>query len=308
SILKNTNDLFIVETNKNKYEGKIVINAAGLGSEKIAKMIEDIDWQLTPRKGEYFVLDHINQVLVNHTIFPLPSEKGKGVLVSPTSSYNYIVGPSSELSAANDHSTDPATLAMIKAGALELVPSIPFTELIRVFAGVRAAPTDHDFHIAPLKKHPNFIHLCGIESPGFVSSPAIAEYVVNELVKPILNFAKNNNYNPTVRPRIHPETMKDEARKKLIANNPDYGEIICQCEKISKGEIIDAMSRSDHPHTIKAIKKRCRAGFGKCQGGFCQPLVARLISDYFHIPLTQVVYSKLGSNIVRYRTKGDNDD
>ncbi|MCQ2787042.1 MAG: FAD-dependent oxidoreductase [Bacilli bacterium] len=306
--VKDLNDHFEVKTDAGIYHATIVINAAGHGSYKIGSQLEKLDYEITPRKGEYFVFDHYAKGLVNHTIFPLPSAKGKGILVTPTYSANYLVGPSSELSESEDHSTDPATLAMVKAGALDMVPSLPFTELIRVFAGVRATPSDHDFHIAPLKSHPKFIHLCGIESPGFVSSPAIAKYVVNELVSPLIRLDKKENYITHVRPKIETRKMSAEDKIKLIKEHPEYGEIICQCEKISKGEILDAMSRSDHPHTIKAIKKRCRAGFGKCQGGFCQPLVAKLISEYYHIPLTEVQYSKIGSNVVRYPTKGAKHD
>ena len=306
--IKDLKDHFEVKTNIATYTCKIVINAAGHGSYKLGSQLEKLDYKITPRKGEYFVFDHYAKGLVNHTIFPLPSAKGKGILVSPTYSGNYIVGPSSELSESEDHSTDPETLAMVKAGALEMVPNLPFNELIRVFAGVRATPSDHDFHIAPLKSHPKFIHLCGIESPGFVSSPAIAEYVVNELVKPLIKLEKKENYIANVRPSIETRKMNEVERIKLVKEKPEYGEIICQCEKISKGEILDAMSRSDHPHTIKAIKKRCRAGFGKCQGGFCQPLVAKLISEYYHIPLNKVNYSKVGSYVVRYPTKGEHHD
>lgn len=303
--IKDLNTHFEVKTNLGVYKCKVFINAAGHGSYKLGSQLEKLDYEINPRKGEYFVFDHYAKGLVHHTVFPLPSAKGKGILVSPTYSGNYLVGPSSELSEAEDHSTDSKTLAMVKAGALDMVPTLPFNELIRVFAGVRATPSDHDFHIAPLKSHPKFIHLCGIESPGFVSSPAIAEYVVNELVSPLIKLEKKENYIPNVRPSIVTRKMNNEARIKLIKEHPEYGEIICQCEKISKGEILDAMSRSDHPHTIKAIKKRCRAGFGKCQGGFCQPLVAKLISEYYHIPLHEVQYSKIGSNVVRYKTKGE---
>lgn len=306
--VKDYNDHFEIKTDRDVYTCKIVINAAGHGAHELGSQLERLDYTINPRKGEYFVLDHYAVGLVNHTIFPLPSEKGKGILVSPTYSGNYLIGPSSELSDADDHSTDSKTLRMVKEGAVDMVPSIPFNELIRVFAGVRATPSDHDFHISALKTHPKFIHLCGIESPGFVSSPAIAKYVVDSLVSPLIDLTKKKDYIPKVRPSIVIRNMNNHEREKIIKKNPDYGEIICQCEKISKGEIIDAMSRSDHPHTIKAIKKRCRAGFGKCQGGFCQPLVAKLISDYYHIPLSEVVYSKPGSNVVRYKTKGETND
>ena len=184
--IKDLKDHFEVKSELDTYTSKIVINAAGHGSYELGSKLEKFDYKITPRKGEYFVFDHYAKGLVNHTIFPLPSAKGKGILVSPTYSANYIVGPSSELSEADDHSTDPETLKMVKAGALDMIPNLPFNELIRVFAGVRATPSDHDFHISALKEHPNFIHLCGIESPGFVSSPAIARYVVNALVSALI--------------------------------------------------------------------------------------------------------------------------
>jgi len=301
-ILRN-GDTFEVRTDKDSYKCKIIINAAGHGAYKIASHLQRLNYVITPRKGEYFVLDHFAKGFVNHTIFPLPSEKGKGILISPTYSGNYLIGPSSEFSEAEDHSTDSKTLQMVKAGAMDMVPNIPFPELIRVFSGVRATPSDHDFHIEPLIDYPNFIHLCGIESPGFASSPAIAKYVVNELVSKRINLVKKDNYIPRVRKTYQTWCMDKKERAELVKKDPNYGEIICQCERVSKGEILDVLSRSDHPKTIKAVKKRCRAGFGKCQGGFCQPLVAQLISDYYHIPLTSVMYSKEGSNVVRYKTK-----
>lgn len=297
------NGTYIVKTNKDTYTCKVVVNAAGHGAYPIASKLERLKYIITPRKGEYFVLDHYAVGLVKHTVFPVPSEKGKGILVSPTYSGNYLIGPSSELSDSDDHSTDTDTLKMVKEGAVEMVPTIPFNELIRVFSGVRATPSDHDFHIEPLELHPHFINLCGIESPGFVSSPAIAEYVVSDLVKPILDLKKKEDYIPNVKPQIITRRINPKDRDALIKKDPSYGEIICQCERISKGEILDAMSRSDHPKTIKAIKKRTRAGFGKCQGGFCQPLIAKIISEYYNIPLSEVTYSKAGSYLAHYKTK-----
>lgn len=304
SIYKNTNDLFIVETNKNKYEGKIVINAAGLGSEKIAKMIEDIDWQLTPRKGEYFVLDHINQVLVNHTIFPLPSEKGKGVLVSPTSSYNYIVGPSSELTDdINDFSTDLETLLNVKKQALDLVPTIPFNKAIRVFSGIRPTTTRHDFIIEPSKKYNTFINVAGIESPGLVSAPAIAEYVFDNFLTKLMKFEKKENYNPKIKKYVQLKELTNDQKNELIKKNPNYGTIVCSCEKVSLGEINDLLSRSVPPHTIKAVKKRVRAGFGKCQGGFCGPKVAMLLAKYYNISPLDICLDKEDSQILLEEVK-----
>lgn len=290
---------FEVKTDKNLYEAKVVINAAGLGSEIVARMIEDVDWKMIPRKGEYFVLDHYALGLVNHTIFPLPSEKGKGVLVSLTSSNNYIVGPSSEpIDDIEDFSTDTLTLNEIKRQASELVPSIPYNQMIRVFSGVRPTTTRHDFIIEPAKTNKYFINVAGIESPGFVSAPAIAEYVVNELVSPLIKLEKDEKASKFIKEYVKLNELDEETRNKYIKENPDYGKIICSCEKVSLGEIKDLFKRSLKPRTVKAIKKRVRAGFGKCQGGFCSPLVAQIIAKEYNIPLTEVKWDKEGSEIL----------
>ena len=297
--IKYFDNYFEVKTDKNLYEAKVVINAAGLGSEIVARMIEDVDWKMIPRKGEYFVLDHYALGLVNHTIFPLPSEKGKGVLVSLTSSNNYIVGPSSEpIDDIEDFSTDTLTLNEIKRQASELVPSIPYNQMIRVFSGVRPTTTRHDFIIEPAKTNKYFINVAGIESPGFVSAPAIAEYVVNELVSPLIKLEKDEKASKFIKEYVKLNELDEETRNKYIKENPDYGKIICSCEKVSLGEIKDLFKRSLKPRTVKAIKKRVRAGFGKCQGGFCSPLVAQIIAKEYNIPLTAVKWDKEGSEIL----------
>ena len=173
SIVKE-NDYFIVKTSKNAFKSKIVINCAGTCSDKIASMIESIDWKVTPRRGEYFVLDHFMWGFVNHTIFPLPSEKGKGILITPTVDGNYLLGPSSEIvDDWNDVSTDKPTLTIVKNQILDMVPNVPLQKVIRTFAGNRPTTTRHDFIIEYAKSDKNFINVAGIEAPGLVSSPAI---------------------------------------------------------------------------------------------------------------------------------------
>lgn len=293
----------------NEYQTKVVINCAGIYSDEIHKMVEPIDYSLTPRKGEYFILDHYTDDLVRHTIFPLPSEKGKGILVSPSIGGTYLVGPSAEaMDSKDDVSTDKLTLDQIKASALEMVPSIPFNQVIRTFAGSRPTPSTHDFIIGFAKCDKNFINCSGIESPGLVSSPAIAEYVVDKFVSKVLELKKNPNYNPYVKKRVHLKEMSINERNAFIAKNPEYGKIVCNCEKISLGEILFEMNTSVPPKTIKAVKKRTRAGFGKCQGGFCQPIVTRLISEKFNIPLNKVNFQKKDSFVVRYDIKGEHHD
>ena len=301
--IKKENNLYKVKTNKEELLAKVVVNAAGVKSDKIAQMVEDIDWAITPRKGEYFLLDHYAEGLVRHTIFPLPSKKGKGVLVSQTSSGNYIVGPSSELADADDVSTDAPTLANIRKAATLMVPSIPFRETIRVFAGERATCTRHDFIIEYAKSDNHFINVAGIESPGLASSPAIAEYVVETLIRPLITLKSNPNFNPYVKKYHRMFYLTEEEKLKVIAENPEYGQIICNCEHISLGEIKDALSRSCPPVSIKGVKRRTRSGYGKCQGGFCQPKVLLLLAKHYGVSPMEIPLAEEGSYIINHEIK-----
>ena len=301
--IKKQGDLYLVKTNKGDLFAKVVVNAAGLKSDKIASMIEDIDWAITPRKGEYYLLDHYAEGLVNHTIFPLPSKKGKGVLVSQTTSGNYIVGPSSEPADADDVSTDTYTLNNIKEAATLMVPSIPFKETIRVFAGERATCTRHDFIIEYAKSDKHFINVAGIESPGFVSSPAIAEYVVETLIRPLITLKSNPSYNPCVKKYHRMFYLSEEEKLQAIKENPEYGEMVCNCEHISLGEINDALSRSCPPVSIKGVKRRTRAGYGKCQGGFCQPKVLMILAKHYGVSPMEIPLAEDGSYIIDHIIK-----
>ena len=295
----------VVKTKKGEYISKIVINAAGCFADKIAEMVEPIDWKITPRKGEYFVLDHYKEGLVNHVIFPLPSEKGKGILVTMTTSGNYLVGPSSELTLdPADYQTDPPTLRNVRAQASEMVPCIPFNQVIRVFAGNRPTCTRHDFVIEYAKTDNTFINVGGIESPGFVSSPAIGEYVVERLVKPLISCKEKENYNPCVRKYHRLYNAMVENDYKFVNEHENYGQIICNCEKVTLGEILDVLSRSVPPHSVKALKRRTRAGFGKCQGGFCQPRVVLILAKYYGVSPLEISYDGEFSPILLEKVKG----
>ena len=302
--IRKENDIYVVKTNKNEYQSKLIIDAAGIYADEIHKMIENIDYEIKPRKGEYYVLDHYKKGLVNHVIFPLPSEKGKGILITPTTSGNYLVGPSSEfISDKDDLSTDKMTLDNVKKQAQSLVPDIPFNQTIRIFSGNRPTPSTHDFIIKFADSDDHFIVVSGIESPGLASSVAIGQYVVNEFVRKKIDLTKKDSYNPKTKHRIIPKYLSIDERNNLIKKDPNYGIIVCNCEKTTLGEILDELSRSIPPKTIKGVKKRTRAGFGKCQGGFCQPLVIKLLSDYYHIDMDEVKYDKNDSIICKFLSK-----
>ena len=302
--IKKVDDHYEIQTKKGVFAGKIVINAAGNYADKIAAMVEPIDWNITPRKGEYFVLDHYKVGLVNRTIFPLPSEKGKGILVSVTTSGNYIVGPSSEpIQDKDDVSTDAETLRNVRTQATDLVPGIPFNQVIRTFSGNRPSCSRHDFIIEYAKSDNNFINVAGIESPGIASSPAIAQYVVNELVKPLIKLEENKGFNPCVRPVHRLYNAMLEGDYSYINEHDDYSEVICSCEKVTLGEIMDQLNRSCPPHSVKGLKRRTRAGFGKCQGGFCQPKIVLLLAKYYGVSPLDIPLDDEGSNILLEKVK-----
>lgn len=290
--------------NNNEYITKSLVNATGLYSDKITSLIEKPKYKIIPRKGEYILLDHFNQNFVKHTLFMCPTKVGKGVLVSPTTSFNYIVGPSNELTDIDDTSTDSFTLNEIKEAASKFIKNIPYGEVIRTFAGTRPNPDIDDFIIEESRENPLFFNVGGIMSPGLASSPAIGEYVSN-LIQAKLNFEENKNYNPERRKVLKLSSLGKEQYNELIKKNPAYGHIICRCEKVSEGEIIDSIHRNCGARTIKGIKKRLRAGFGKCQGCFCQDEVLKILARELNVNINQIYYKDEGSEILKYPSKGE---
>ncbi len=290
-----------IETNNGVFESKIVINAAGVYSGEIAHMIGNSEINITPYKGEYFVLDHFTNPFVNHTIFPLPSKKGKGILVSPTTHGNYIIGPNSNQTIFEDYSTEANGLSEIRASASNMIRDIPFYEIIRNFAGLRAKDVSGDFVIKEDENNLNFYHAAGIQSPGIASSPAIAEMIEQLILKN--NTFNLKEFNPIRRPLVKLSRLSDKERSDLIKKDPRYGKIICRCEKVSEGEIVDVIHRNCGATTIKGVKKRIRPGFGKCQGGFCEPLVLQILARELNVSPLDIKYGSSSSDILLGESK-----
>lgn len=301
-------DGYKVITKTDTFEGKIIINATGVNGDYISSLACDNKVTIKARKGEYYVLDHFDDSFLSMPIFPLPSIKGKGILMTPTSSHNYLVGPSSEfVDDKYDVSTDSLTLSEVKKQASLIMKNIPFNMTIRTFAGNRPTPSNHDFVIQIENEH--FINVIGIESPGLASAPAIGEYVVNALVSKLIKLNKKDDFNPYVKKYAHMKDLSLKERNELIKSNPKYGHIICKCEYVSEQEILDVLNRSCPPHSIKALKKRVRAGFGRCQGGMCQPSVLNILASYYNVDVKDVNYDDLGTNIIDEVTKvGDQNE
>ena len=279
-------------------EGKIVINCAGLASGKIASLVGDTDIDVRARKGEYILLDRESGDFVSHTLFFTPTKAGKGILVTQTVDHNILLGPTSEEMENGSTDTTASGMSFVIEKVNAMVKNPPLYNTITSFAGVRAYCTRHDFIIEESKNAKGVIHCAGVESPGLTSAPAIAKYVVEELVGNIVELTPNANFNGK---RISEYFFKDlqvEEKNAVIAKNPAYGKIICRCEQITEGEIVRVIHENPPAKNVDAVKRRTRAGMGRCQGGFCQPQVAEIIARELGIPLEEVTKSGGNSKLV----------
>lgn len=305
----NENSVSVFCKNNKEFECKVLINAAGLFADDINAFVDKESFTITPRKGQYFVLDHFDLNFVKHTLFMVPSDKGKGVLVTPTTSGNYLIGPSSDfVDDKQDLSTTKDILDSVKSQASRIIENIPYANLIRQYSGLRAVSSTGDFIIEHSKVSKNLINVAGIQSPGLASCPAIALKVV-ELLKECMPLNANEEFNPIRRKVYRLKEMSLEDKNKLISENPQFGHIVCRCEKISEGEIVDCIHRNCGATTVKGVKKRCRPGFGKCQGAMCEASVIKILARELKKDESEILYSENDSNILKYETKvGDCHD
>lgn len=279
-----------------KYETKCIVNAAGLYADKIHNLVCDDKLSIHPRKGDYCLFDKEVGGLVSRTIFQLPSKAGKGVLVTPTVHGNLLVGPSaSDIEDKEFTSTTKADLDMIVSKAKLSVESIPMNKVITSFCGLRAVGETGDFIIK--ESEDNFFDALGIESPGLTSAPAIGEYICEMIVEK-LNPTKKDNFISSRKGIVHLSGLDKETRAKLIKENPLYGNIICRCEEVSEGEIVDAINRPLKATSLDAVKRRTRAGMGRCQAGFCSPKVMEIIARELKIPMEDVCKNNAKSKMV----------
>lgn len=302
SIKKNGNG-FTVTTSKGDYEGLFVVNAAGVNSDLVSAMIEQKRWSITPKSGEYFILDTTESGLVNTVVFPCPSKLGKGVLIAPTIHGNIIVGPDSKDFKRDDFSTTSAGLEYVKKNAIRYVPSINFRASIRNFSGLRADAGLKDFIVGESEEIPGFFNIAGIKSPGLTSAPSIAKEIARQLHKRGLSGESNPDFK-TKRKIKRFKYMSAKEKYEAIKENPLYGTIVCRCETITEGEIADTMARPLPPRSLDALKRRCSAGMGRCQSGFCGPRALSLISKYLNIKLENIPKDRNGMYIITGETKG----
>lgn len=283
---------YTVETGMGTYETRIVVNAAGLYGDEIHNQVSGEKLHITPRKGEYCLMDKKIGQLVSHTIFQMPTAMGKGVLVTPTVHGNLMVGPTAtDISDKEGVDTTAEGLDEVLKKAALSVKSLPRGVTITSFAGLRAHEDHDDFILGEVKDAPGFFDAVGIESPGLTSAPAIGEWMAEKIVEKLRKTQKveeKKAFQETRKDIPNIASMDQAEAAALIAENPAYGTIICRCEKVTEGEIIDAIRRPLGVRSLDGIKRRTRAGMGRCQAGFCSTKVMDILARELGIPLEEV--------------------
>lgn len=297
SIDKTDND-FSIKTSQGPIHSKWIINAAGVFSDKVADMVGAKTFSITPRKGEYVLLNKIQGKKISRVIFQAPTDAGKGILVTRTYHGNLMLGPNAqEIQVRNDNDTDADILKHIVDTARKSLPDFDMKHVLTSFSGIRATSHNKDFIIeaSPIKR---FINVGGIDSPGLTSAPAIAEYVRDILIEEGLSLESKPDFDPERKAIIQSKTHGFDGQ--IDAPSPDKN-IICRCEKVTEAEIVDAIHRGIDINSLDAIKRRTRAGMGPCQGQFCGPRVRKIISRETGLNEADILLRGKGSSILPQR-------
>lgn len=277
-------DIFTVKTTDNEYKAKYVVNAAGVYADEISKMICETNFEITPRRGQYMLLDTCESYKVTPVIFPTPKAHSKGIALTRSQDGNVLVGPNAEfIDDKDDVSTTGEILDFVwKETEHFLKEKLDKSKVITQFAGLRACGNNNDFVIEESSTK-GFINAACIQSPGFTTSYAIAEMIVGILDDSGLNLTPNKDFNPNRIPYVNMETISKEELDKLIKKDPRYAKVICRCETITEGQIVDCLHRGLKVTTVDGVKRRVRAGMGRCQGGFCSPRVMEIIKREYNM-------------------------
>lgn len=298
-------DHFIIEAPAGQLHAKAVVNAAGVHADNVARMAGDDSFSIRARRGEYVLLDSSQAGVVRNTIFQCPSPMGKGVLISPTVHGNILIGPSAEdIDEKEDLSTTAPGLAGIQKTVARTVPGYPIRDVITSFTGLRACGNRHDFVLERSAANGNLIHAACMESPGLSSSPAIAERIL-ELVRETLggDWTEKPGWNPGRPKPVRIRELDNDGRRAAIAKNPAYGKVVCRCETVTEGEIIDAIRAPAGARDIDGVKRRTRAGMGRCQGGFCGARVLEILARELELPREEITKFGGGSKILLRQSK-----
>ena len=300
--IEKSGDAFTLSTTKGDVQTRFVVNAAGVHSQAVHEMFLPHEFTIHPVRGEYDLLDKSEGTRCNTVVFQCPGPEGKGVLVSPTVHGNLIVGPSAEeIPDPDDTATTAEVLSTVRRRARRAVPSVDLRQCIRNFAGVRANSDRDDFII---EEKDGFVDLAGIKSPGLTASPAIACYAVDLLEKAGLAMEKKESF-VDARRHIRFAECSQEERARLVKENPAYGRVICRCNTITEGEILDALHSPVPPVSVDGVKRRAGTGMGRCQGGFCGPRVVDILARELHKSPAEILQDADGSVILTGTLRGE---
>ncbi|TQI68435.1 NAD(P)/FAD-dependent oxidoreductase [Clostridium sp. KNHs216] len=304
--IRKKGEKYELETNHGSIETKCVVNAAGVYADKFHNMVSEEKIHITARKGEYLLFDKTVGDLFTASVFPVPGKMGKGILIAPTVHGNLYVGPTAndvEDKESINTTQDILQLLTEKARANHLSKrTIPMNKVITSFSGLRAHQDKHDFIVQEVPDAEYFFDAAGIESPGLTSSPAIG-VMMAKMVSKKLDLKEKTGFVSARKGVLKPEKLTDEERNELIKKNPAYGNIICRCEMITEGEIVDAIHRPLGAKSMDSIKRRTRAGMGRCQAGFCTPRTMEILSRELKIGMTEITKKGGGSRLVVGKTK-----
>lgn len=296
--VKEAGEITIVNTTKGAIRTGYVVNAAGLYADEIAKLAGDESFTITPRKGEYILFDKMAAAnLVWSVVFPCPTKKSKGILICTTTHGNTFIGPNAQdLATKEDTAVTPAGMDEIIAGARKLIPNLPMGQSITEFAGLRAVSSTGDFIIGASPAVPGLFHAAGMQSPGLTSAPAVAEMIAEAIAKAMSSTRKTTWKGKLPRKRFFNRMTLSE-KQKAIEDNHLYGRVICRCETVTEGEIVDAIHEPVGARTLDGVKRRTRAGMGRCQGGFCGPRVTQILARELQIPVASVLKERKNSHL-----------
>ena len=280
---------YLLETTRGPMEARIVINCAGVDSARLHNQLcPQKPLTIIPRKGEYYLLDHTKPLAFSMTLFQTPTKMGKGVLVSPTVHGNLLLGPSAiDVEDGTAVETTAEALKLVADAARKTWPGESLRGVITTFAGIRAHEANGDFVIGAVEGAPGAYETVGIESPGLTSAPAIAEMLVEQIAREN-NLSEKAEWKPTPKREKPFYAMTLEERVAIVQKDPSYGTLVCRCEEVTEAEIRAAIRRPVGARTIDAVKRRTRAGMGRCQGGFCSPRVLEILSEELGIDPTEV--------------------
>ena len=303
NIIKHNGYFEVICKDGSKYEAKVLVNAAGVHSDEINNMLSNIKYHITPRRGEYILLDKEYSFYTKSTLFQLPTKMGKGVLVAPTAHSNLILGPTAyDVDSKDQVNTTYEGLEEVWEKSNMSVPGMNKGGIITQFSGNRAHEEHDDFIIEFSKDVEGLYNLIGIESPGLASSPAIADYVARE-IKDYLKLKLNVEFNPIRHAIKRISGMKPEELDAMIDVNPLYGHVVCRCEVVSEAEIVEAIHRIPGAKDLDGVKRRTRAGMGRCQMGFCTPKIIEIIARELKMDISEVTKRGNDSNVIVSKIK-----